>query len=315
MPSVLDAIIIKHKNGELVAKIPSVEILADTYDTDLPDANLTFKEIINNLQEKTKQLFYAKDPALSLPASNAFNNCNGRWAEYVFAAYVWNALAEINRQNTQYNYVFVKLPMNSSSSNIWTSLLAPTFEEELNRFARDSSDPEIASSGHERFLLCSSNPDAIILKYPKGNCGTFPLSPETDITNLTISVQNNLDSFFTLLRSTVNPYDNLIALLSVKTSTRPDRRYQFVHEGDNVKAILLYLINRGIDRRLNQGFLQNKYYCFSFSSLAEPDFNAMETAMTACLSVPSMPPVWAVDKIFACLSPCQIAEHIRTILN
>lgn len=314
MASILDTIVIKVKSGEKFAKIPSKEILADTYSTCLPDSTLTFGEINRTLQETTHHLFQTKDPAIKKPSTNALSNCNGRWAEYIFAVYAWNALADINRTVEEYNFVYIKLPMNNSTTNIWTSLLSAPFENELSRFARDSSDPRVAAAGHKEFLLCSSNPDAIILKYPKDYCRTFAISPEEKITSLNLTTLSNLDTLFTALRSTVNPYDNLVALLSVKTSTRPDRRYQFVHEGDNVKAILLYLINRGIDPRLEQGFLQKKYYCFSFSALAEPDMKAMETAMTGCLSVPSMPPVWAVDKIFECLSPNQIAGYLNTIL-
>lgn len=314
MPSILDTIIIKEKGGEKFAKIPSVEILADTYSTCLPDSDLTFWKINRTLQETTRHLFQTKDPAIKKPSTNAFSNCNGRWAEYIFAVYAWNALADINRRVAEYNFVYIKLPMNNSKTNIWTSLLSAPFENELSRFACDSSDPRVAAAGHREFLLCSSNPDAIILKYPKDYCRSFLLSPEAEITSLNLTTLNILDTLFAALRSTVNPYDNLAVLLSVKTSTRPDRRYQFVHEGDNVKAILLYLINRGIDPRLEQGFLQKKYYCFSFSALAEADRKSMETAMTGCLSVPSMPPVWAVDKIFECLLPNQVASYINTIL-
>ena len=124
-----------------------------------------------------------------------------------------------------------------------------------------------------------------------------------------------LDSVFPKLVGKVIPFDNLCCFLSMKNSMRPDRRYQFVHEGDNVKAILLYLIGRQLDNRLEISFLQNKFFGLSFQAVNDNDIRAMDTAMVACLTTPSMDPIWSVDQLFPCLTTDSVDHIISSVLH
>ncbi len=41
-----------------------------------------------------------------------------------------------------------------------------------------------------------------------------------------------------------NRKKNIQCFLSIKTSTRSDRRYQFIHEGDDIKAMIMLLCTK-----------------------------------------------------------------------
>ena len=67
----------------------------------------------------------------------------------------------------------------------------------------------------------------------------------------------------------------------MKNSLRPDRRYQFVREGDNVKAHLMYLKNRRADIITS---FANKFYAVSFNELSQADETITDIASTACVA-------------------------------
>lgn len=300
------------------ASVPSVEILEEVYSSSLPKGSSTFTQILEELHQYTRDQFSQKSSSLKLPTGNAFSNCNGRWSEYICAAYAWNALAAINSApNAPFIYIYTKLPNNSSSRNRWVNLLKSVFVEKINELTRDKEDPQVIASGHTAWTLFSSNPDAVILKYPVAQLGGLHLScdPRTPITNLTKSVLDNFDSIYNRLKGTVNPHDNLQCFLSVKTSTRPDRRYQFVHEGDNIKSLLIFLVNSRVDTNFTIHDIQRKYFAFSLNKVSIPDTQAMETGSSACIVTPSLPPIWPVDKLYECLTPDAVAAMIRDILT
>lgn len=315
--SVQNAIRIRIKNGVQTAAVPSIEIMDELFHTSLPSATSSFSAIIKQLQDYTKQQFSIKSTTLKQPTGSAFNNCNGRWAEYVYAAYAWDRLAALNSaDDAQYIYVYVKLPNNNSDDNEWISLLNQDYLTSLNRLERDEHDPQVVGAGHKAFTLCSSNPDAVILKYTTEEASAlrFPLDPRIPVANLAIPVMQGMDSMYGALLGTVNPHDNLQCFLSVKTSIRPDRRYQFVHEGNNIKAILLSLIAARIDARCTQDDVQRKYFAVAFSKISKKDKIAMETALSACIAVPAMNCIWSVDKLYECLTPGAVASQIDEMI-
>lgn len=304
-------------NPRAKISIPSVPILSYVYRNHLPVETDTFNGITTSLANTTKGFFAHYH--LPMPKSGAFANCNGRWCEYIYAATAWNTLAEINRkEDSQFYYVYVKLPNNNSESNSWKSLLIEPIRTIIDNFDRDRSNQLIAESGHDGFILYSSNPDSMILKYSKEEFEQLgiPYNLAESVNDLTENNIQMFDSMFNLLRNTVMPSENLVAFLSVKTTLRPDRRYQFVHEGDSTKATLMFIAARGADPGLAQmrvtRFLQNKVFAVSFSNISEPDLQIANIAMSACVSSPLMDPVWAVDKLYSCLT---ISEAISSIIE
>ncbi|TGY93603.1 hypothetical protein E5329_17745 [Petralouisia muris] len=309
----------KDKNGKNCATVPCIEMLSYVYEKNLPLPDKSFNEIIKDLQEETKKVFAKTKPRPKAPTSNSFNNCNGRWAEYVFGAYVWNYLADKNATNKQNNdpirFVYVKLPTNDSKMDAWISLLKKEQYDTLIEFERDDTDKQVKAAGHKAFRLCSSNPDSVILKFEENDYIQYGLDSMKTIDNLSGANIKMMDSVFSKLAGKVTIEENLKCFLSIKNSIRPDRRYQFVHEGDDVKAIIMLLCTR---LQLNVGnisdFCQKRFYAFSLNGFNGADENCMETATTACISSPVMGLIWCVDKLFSCLTPEEIKNDMDVIM-
>lgn len=320
-----DAIKIK-KSGN-TATIPLKEVLADYFSSSVP-APASFLDVLKELEDFTKGQIREKEKQMAIkikePSQNAFNNCRGGWSEFIFAAYSWNELAEINRFNYESGgpvYIFVKLPHNKGDKTKWTAALDDKHGKVIKAFDRTSiDDEEVRVSGHKSYLLNSSNPDVAIFKYSREEfdilCASLPLNPCEDIKDLSLDTQEKLGNIFGHLKHTVAPRKNLHCFLSVKDSLKPDRRLQFLHEGNNVKTILLYLINErnNCDAMLQYKILHNMYYAISFSKVTDSDRKSLDAAMVACLTSPSLPKTWAVDKLFECLSQTNVKELYSSII-
>lgn len=300
--------------------IPTDSMLEYVFGSMLPSRNTSFKTALKTLDDETDDLYTAK--GLRCPSQNAHNNCHGRWSEALFAIFAWNTLADINNKSTdEFQYVYVKLPDrkdNDTYSTEWTSLL---LKDEcllkLKEFILDDTHPAVKRSDHEQLLLIASNPDAVILRFKKEMMDSFhlPISVTDKITSFTKTDLKALDSLYEYFKDSVMPSSNLVALLSVKSSLRGDRRYQFVREGDNAKSILMYLYTMKADRELSTAYFANRFYCFSFESASRDDMKVMDAAMSAYVSSPIIDPIWAVDKLFECLKLSNVSSAIREIVK
>lgn len=308
--------------GVYTASVPSQEILSYVYNTTLPSGTETFENLIDNLQTETRSLFSLKKPHTPKnPTVNSFNNCNGRWAEYLFSSYAWNKLADINISNVAKQipivYVYVKLPDYKESDTKWTSIFKNKYQTVINDFDRDSNDPAVSTAGHNYFTLYASNPDGLILKYTmtEYQAIAWPLDPFTKISGLDMDTQNHLDAMFKAATNTVTPSVNLVSFLSMKNSIRPDRKYQFVREGDNIKAHLMYLIQIKADKGLDLKFLSHKYYAVSFKSISQQDKNITDIASSACVASGLIDPIWSVDALLECLDMNAVNNVIERIVS
>ena len=292
---VLAKIIPRRERGVYKAAVPSTEILAYKYCASLPLPTDTFNSIIDGLQAETRGLFSLKVPNTPQPPStNSFSNCNGRWAEYVFAAAAWNKLVEINLVNqqaqTDITYIFVKLPDYKDPSTKWTNILCNNLKNEISTFDRDSSDPVVRAAGHR----------------------LLSLPPTSGLSDLSLDNQTKLDRIFREIAGTVTPSKNIVAFLSMKNSLRPDRRYQFVREGDNIKAHLMYLKNRRSDTITS---FTNKYYAVSLKQPSDADKTITDIASTACVATGLVDPIWSVDKLFACITISDCIDLVQMVID
>ena len=95
------------KNNNVTSGIPTTETLADVYGTGLPSSTMEISDFVHSLHQQALQNFNDANVYLasigssdiSLPSGSAFNNCNGKWTEYAYAAFAWNSLAKINTTN------------------------------------------------------------------------------------------------------------------------------------------------------------------------------------------------------------------------
>lgn len=334
------------KNNNVTSGIPTTETLADVYGTGLPSSTMEISDFVHSLHQQALQNFNDANVYLasigssdiSLPSGSAFNNCNGKWTEYAYAAFAWNSLAKINTTNkttaqngTHSVYVYIKLPNRNSENNDWTQLLLPNITQALSNYPQTQSAKIVSpanSNYGRRFELISSNPDAVILKYDSStirtlwqNTGITNFDPYSDIPNLSTDIACHLDSLFNYFRNTVLPSSNLQCFLSIKNSIRPDRRYQWVHEGDLVKTILQWIQVYSamgmapLDTALTYNDLNGKFFAISLSNVSNADTEALNTGLVGSIVSPMLGPVWAVDKLISCTNFSQIDSQMQLMLN
>lgn len=334
----------KTSNGSVMASVPTVETLEDLYSASLPAPATTIDDFISGLQRKAeenaaeanKYLKPLGEKLVAMPTGSAFNNCNGKWTENGYAVFAWNSLAKMNRDNRKtanggsYKvYIYVKLPNRVSAEKDWTQLLDNGITSVLSKYpsARGNRVPASSSNSGRRFELISSNPDSVILKFDNTvadqlwqSAGITSIGLYTDISCINAGIIKDLDSLFDIFKGKVLPSKNLQCFLSIKRSTRPDRRYQWVQEGDHVKTILQWIhvyspTNSDMDPDLKYNDLNGKFFAVSLSEISTMDEEAMNTGLVGSVVSPSLDPVWAVDKIFECRSFDRIDAQLKEMLH
>lgn len=320
----------KSEKGKVKASVPTVETLEDLYGNSLPNPTMTIDDYVRGLHNQAKSnvevanaIICARgEQAIENPTDAAFNNCNGHWTEYGYAVYAWNSLAKLNTNskeaasgNAHQVYVYVKLPNRRDEKSEWTQLLHTNIAEQLNNHKAMLS-MQIKSG--RSFNLISSNPDAVILKFDsekeKAILQKISLNLYSPIDKIDHTVVGSLDKIFTSLAKTVTPAANLQSFLSIKNSTRPDRRLQWVQEGTNAKAILQYILNLGLDV-FNKDALDKKYYAVLLGKATKGDQAAMDTVYVGSIVTPMLGAMWAVDKLFECPSFAEIEGQIIEIIG
>jgi len=335
-----------HMDGahSVKSQIPAIETLAEVYANSIPDSESSFSDFKKALQDKAKNnvetantILQSRNlPTISAPTGSAFNNCNGKWSEYAYAVYAWNFFAELNskaREDSDTDdydsYLYVKLPNSDAGNNDWTHLLVNNITIALEAYPQRQSSKitdQADSNYGRRFELISSNPDAVILKFPHQIAeekirDLHALDLYSPIDNMSHDTISNLDALFRCFIESVIPSKNLQCFLSIKTSTRPDRRYQWIHEGDHVKSILQWIqvfssiAPTPLDSDLNYTDLNGKFFAISLSKLSGSDENTMNTGTVGSIVSPMLNPVWAVDKLFECITFSQVGPHLQEMLS
>lgn len=336
----------RNEDGEkITARVPTSETLADLFGDNIPDKTLSFDDFISGLHRKAISNFEDANTYLASigektvdnPSVSALNNCNGKWTESGYAVFVWNALAKKNRESRLcankgiYSvYVYVKLPNRTSADEDWTQLFVNRIASTLSNYpaAQSKRISAISSNYGRRFELISSNPDSVILKFDNFTMNTVWTSmgitlfdPYTDITAIDVISASMMDSLFEKFKGKVVPSKNLQCFLSVKRSTRPDRRYQWVHEGNHVKTILQWIqvISSTnpmmvLDENLTYDDLNGKFFAVSLSEISKADIEALNTGLAGSIVSPMLQPQWAVDKLFECKTFGDIEDQIYEMI-
>lgn len=319
---ILDAIV-PEKAGEKnwKARVPSKEVLGGVYETTLPDCNMTFNDLKNDLQQKTKAVYQQKKikgtrRKLMPPKTDAFKNCNGRWLEYIFAVYAWNALVDLNQGQNEYVFIYAKLPNNTKAevpgqeervALSWTSILDAKHQKRIEYKKSELLDGENTK-------LEASNPDAVILRLPRDGCVGMP-DPCRKIENIGLETQKAIDSVFTACKEKICTLDQLVAFISIKASTRSDRRYQFILEGNSTKGLYATAFSRESPLKVGE-LMKNKYFAFSLEAAKEADHEALDgLIMFASLFNEAVGSTHAIDALYDCETPTQVVEKIKSICN
>ena len=136
------------------------------------------------------------------PSQESLNNCRGQWFELIFFKYFWEEIKEHKGEGRD----FLRMPSASGKKKI-TDLFLPEQNEEVRKLRPATSNPD---------YLVLSNLDYLL----------------TDLEEKTWYENFTEDDFFGKV-----DLEKIHAILSIKTSSRPDRRYQLLHEANMMKTI------------------------------------------------------------------------------
>ncbi len=99
-------------------------------------------------------------------------------------------------------------------------------------------------------------------------------------------------------------------VLTVKTSIRPDRRYQVVHEANVVKTLMAHLSGRFWDKDLYSAF-----YAMVVERVTESDRQVLRNPATYSLVQVSWQPVALVDDVFHIETLDQVKGIVQELLG
>lgn len=323
----VQAILDRSASNTGAVSIPTTAVLETRYGSTLADPNQQIADYLRDLRDTTQAAYAEANavlcgsgrPKVMLPTANAYNNCHGRWTETAVGVEAWNLLAARNRANRSaacgedYTvYMYVPLPRRHTAEEEWTTLLQPNILEAVTNFA--------AIEGDRLCRLISNNPDAVILRFPSGTAEDIasngPIDLYSDLVDYGAQTQQTLGSMYHLCQGKVIPSAHVVAFLGYKTSTRSDRRYQWVHEATQVKSILHKIAGSWpkTDPKLDYSTVKDLYYAISFRKLSQQDRNALDCALPTCVAVPSLGMSWAVDGYRACTTLAAYRDYISELI-
>ena len=259
-----------------------------------PDGNIT--DLLNDLEQQVKAAAVARFGAGSNLSGGAINNARGQWLENVLQLVFWNASAVFSSNLA----TIVKLPNASQLS--FRSLYEPRAKGYL-----DELFDSLASQGMDMQM---SNPDFICVagvhttgQVPNG----ITTSPSSLVVNETSMA--TLDDAYKNLIGQCHA-DSLPFVLTVKTSLRPDRRYQVVHEANVVKSLVAHLAGRFWKRELNTAF-----YAMVAGNVSPPDRVVLRNPVTHTLVQVNWTPVPVVDDVYQIDSIADVQRIIQLLLE
>ncbi|MFB2935711.1 Cfr10I/Bse634I family restriction endonuclease [Aerosakkonemataceae cyanobacterium BLCC-F154] len=187
-------------------------------------------EIINWLKNRTIVAF--KDKYGKNPEVGALNNAAGRWNEFIATSLLSEIFFDLNQQNNSCIAIF-SLPnsqLQSEGKDEVSSKFLSLFNSQ--QFMDGNELAKIAPFKNKIFL---PSPDYIIVEMTNGN--TF-----LSVQSLLKEQAKNPDNlaFYNQFKGTLQAKE-VKAAVSLKTSNRPDRRYQPLFEAATIKAMAYIL--------------------------------------------------------------------------
>ena len=222
--------------------------------------------------------------------SGGLRNARGEWLENILGLAFWNSAAQASGGRT----AIVKLPNANQLS--FRDLFEPRSREYLEQLFESLASDDIAMEmSNPDFICVTSLPDEL----------TSYFSDE-----LTMS-SDTVDKLSIAYQSLVGKCDvnEMPFVVTVKTSTRPDRRYQMVHEANVVKTLMAHLAGRFWNRNL-----QTKFYVMVAGRVTESDRRVLRNPATYSLVHVSWPPVALIDGVFEIGTMSQVESTILELL-
>ncbi|QIZ69143.1 Cfr10I/Bse634I family restriction endonuclease [Geobacillus subterraneus] len=277
------------ENGKTKVRIKPFNALIELYDNQIPTGNI--KENLDKLQNYVMKVADAK--GLTKPASAAFSNTRGTWFEVMIAIQSWNY-----RIKRGYNdYLIIKMP------NVKTFDFRKIFDDETREKLYQLEKSLLTHKQQVR--LITSNPDLLIIRQ-KDLIKDEYNQPIDKFTH------ENVDTALTLFKHLERKckWDSLVAGIGLKTSLRPDRRLQLVHEGNILKSLFAHLKMRYWNPKA-----EFKYYGASSEPVSQADDDALQTAATHTIVNVNSTPERAVDDVFSLTSFEDIDKMLDQIIK
>ncbi|RTR31667.1 Cfr10I/Bse634I family restriction endonuclease [Shewanella atlantica] len=219
--------------------------------------------------------------------SGAISNCRGTWFEWMIAIDIYNHWC-----TNEHNLLMLPLP------NISRFDSATLYQESVCEYIFDLRAKLKASLDIE---LITSNPDFVIFD----TTNFSELLPRQPITAVDDQAIDFIDNVFRKFIGECS-FTDILGYMATKTSLRPDRRLQIVHEGSLTKALYVHLQTRlWIDKPRSI-----KYFGASLK-LNNKDRQALKTVATHSITTVLSEPERAVDECFELSSRDKLLEAIQ----
>lgn len=223
---------------------------------------------------------------------SAFNNARGEWFEMFLSARFFNLSKASGK--------FCIFTIPNVSGLRFTDLFSEEVRERLGELETHLSKQGIA--------LKMSNPDFVCVDLSTMDKSVVDVA-------LSRSVIDKYDSdsvtfLDNLHRSFIGKcnFDSLSFVVSSKTSVRADRRYQFVHEGNIIKALTAHL-----QTRFWRTDTDIKYYALTNEEPSKADLEVLKTAAISSITNVFAKSVRAVDEVYCIQNFEEIDDFVKAV--
>ncbi len=271
-------------------RITPVVVLDCVYRGATPQGDIP--ELLDNLETQARRAADARYGAgAGQGLTGGLRNSRGEWLENILSVIFRN----VSREFDDGNPVIVKLP------NAAQLRFLELYEPRANRYLE-----ELFVSLRERGIeMTMSNPDFVcVTNLPAEIAGNLRNPMYMNAESIT-----NMDQAYQALRGHCTA-NSIPFVLTVKTSVRPDRRYQIVHEANVVKSLVAHLAGRFWRRDLYTAF-----YAMIASNVSASDREVLRNPATYSLVQVSWNPVALVDQVFQIGSVEGVQNTIRELLQ
>jgi hypothetical protein len=219
--------------------------------------------------DAAKLIAKSRDPRVT---AQALANAAGAWYAWLLVIFFEDLTSQVGKQQ-----IVLKLP------NVKTMPCVRLYEGSLHDLLEDFKKKLMVVA---KVNLVTSNPDFAIINKKSEPSRIYDLSRLLKTTDL--------DSYDVLYKDFVGSctLEDLVGFLGVKTSLRPDRRIQLLHEGSLMKAIHTHLKTRNWDITASS----LKYYGLSLR-LTNADIVGLKSVATHSIVSASLIPERAVDEM------------------
>jgi len=252
----------------------------------------SIRDFIDGLEgqvRKAAEARYGSTAAARL--SGGIQNVRGDWLEHILGVIFWNTVASSKYKNT----AIIRLP----------SAARLHFHELYEPRARGYLEELFASLQPHNIQMTMSNPDFICVSNLPSNIAALMQSPVELGESSAAVIVNTYQSLRGVCGAQSIPF-----VLTVKTSVRPDRRYQIVHEANVVKALVAHLAGRFWQKELYTAF-----YAMVASPVSDSDREVLRNPATHSLVQVSWTPAPLVDEVYAIDSVDEVTEIIGQLLD